>query len=65
MTDLQKLALESIMQLGQEALNIHEDLERWREKPLTSVERTEESVKLKRKLEKQREWIQAIFDDEE
>lgn len=60
------LALERIIQLGQEAFSLHEDLERWREKPFESGERTTICVSIRRKMEEQREWaesLQTILED--
>jgi hypothetical protein len=58
--DLQKLALDRIMELGQEVMTLHGDLERWRDTPLTDNERLSHSVRLKQCLEMQNSWARAI-----
>ena len=61
MTTLQKLILERVMELSQIAFTAHQDLERWRETPLTSPERTALSIKLKSAIEQQTTWINAML----
>ena len=63
MIDLHRLALDRIRELGQEAFTLHEDLMRWREKPLDDVETTKISSALKSKLEEQRRWINALQEE--
>ena len=62
MKDLQRLVLEEVKRLGQIAFTAHEDLQRWRETPLTLIESTNLSVALKGAIEKQTSWIHAMFD---
>jgi len=65
MNDLQKLAIERIIELGEEAFQLHDDYVRWRETPLTDVEKTDISLKIRRKLQKQRVWGEALLEEEE
>lgn len=63
MTKLQKLALERIRELGQEAFSTHEQIVIWRKEPLDTEQKTTLSVQLKGALEKQRQWIDAITEE--
>lgn len=63
--NLIKLALERIIELGQEAHSIHNDMGRWREKPYTDVEKTEKTLRLNGCLNNQRSWLEAIIESME
>lgn len=58
-----ELLLYQIAELGQVVLGLHEDLQRWRDTPLTSVEKTSLSCKLTAALAKQREIVGALIDE--
>ena len=62
MNSLDVLVLNQVLLLGKEAFTAHEDLQRYREQPLTTVEQTELSVKLKTAIEQQHRWIVALLD---
>ncbi|RJQ27121.1 hypothetical protein C4577_02265 [Candidatus Parcubacteria bacterium] len=65
MNKLQILAIERIIELGQEAYLIHQDLSKWRSEPYTDLVKTEKSVELKSKLEQQRFWCNALLEESE
>lgn len=60
MSDLSKLVLQRVQELGAEAFSIHEDLMRWREPAYSDIDKTQLSVKLKIKLEEQCSWLKAL-----
>jgi hypothetical protein len=62
---LQRLVIEEISRLGQEAHRLYQEAEQWRETPLTDMQKTEFSVKIKGCLERQREWINALLEESE
>jgi len=65
LNSLQKLGLERVIELGQEAFTAHEELMRWREKPLDAEQSTVLSMRLKQAIEKQRQWANALFEQGE
>lgn len=65
MTELIKLALKQVSDLGQEAFYHHEKLMAWNDPALDPAEKTKLSVNLKKALEEQRQWVNAILEHED
>lgn len=63
--EIVKLALNRVMDLGQEAFTIHEDMMKWKPEAVDPIEKTKASVNLKTALEEQRKWIVAILESED
>ena len=55
------LAIERAKELGQQAFDIHQNMEIWRPEPLSMKERTEWSVQLDRSMKQQRLWLDAVL----
>lgn len=62
------LSLDRIVELGQKAYGLHQELEKWREPKFTDLERTKIGCKIQNLFDEQFKWIRAIqekFQDEE
>jgi hypothetical protein len=67
LTPLQKLAVERVKELGDEAYRVHQELLVWRPegKKLDSKEETAMRLAVQRAFEGQHEWCQALLADGE
>lgn len=62
------LILDRVRELGQEVLNLHEELQKWHKDPIPDIEKTMVSLRLQNKLTEQRAWLDALeelFDETE
>ncbi|HYE20957.1 MAG TPA: hypothetical protein VEA69_21100 [Tepidisphaeraceae bacterium] len=56
------LALARCRELAREAFSVHQELEKWRETPFTSMERTKLSLKINHAVEEQDKWLRILGD---
>lgn len=67
MTDLQLLAMQRAIELGEEVFRAHQDLTRWRPtaEMLNDLQKNNLSIKLQGAIEMQRRILDAIIEDHE
>jgi hypothetical protein len=58
---LQRLLIERAMKLGEEAYRTHQELLRWREKPLDKNEEAELKTKVSIAFQDQAEWLRELY----
>ena len=65
MTELQKLSLEWIRQLNNQAYAAHQEYSKWHDPPLSDMDKTKLSIKVQESVETINKIVNALIDEGE